>query len=467
MYRSIVDAAKDEGRGRISSSTSVLRPINRGGNRDVWKLQTQHDDSLFAMKTLRVDRLFDRTSLEMQQIDALVMERHTKSKRTLNMFGFCGQTSIVDFAVSDAQEELIVDMSPKKTLEVAIDMAQSVADLHRILEEDGNHLAFVHNDITPHNFVRVTPNGPLLLNDFNLVTLQCWDDEKRIPLGFDRVHKYLLRAPVWLAPEQLTEKILTEKIDVYALGAVLFYLLTKHKMYSFEDNKLTEDEIRKMIMSSTSPTLPSHITSSQSKEIQAIIHAVKLATNPRPDERPSAQEIVDFLDGTLRGQPFMFVAGLVRDVTDISQKTMDQIIELNCKYGVGVHLLVDKDPRLDELEQRRRSEEGACAPFLFIFRESVADTKNFPNRIDRISHLRDAQREHIRQHLSSVGADLKRSAVMLIDYDLAEIPSSEVLIEEFKSMQTSEQHDVICAGGRMHNPPGYYDTFATVRSKCA
>jgi hypothetical protein len=63
-----------------------------------------------------------------------------------------------------------------------------------------------------------------------------------------------------------------------------------------------------------------------------------------------------------------------------------------------------------------------------------------------------------------VGADLKRSAILLIDYDLAKIPWNEELLQEFMSMQTSDQHDVICAGGRMHNPLGYYDIFAMVSS---
>jgi hypothetical protein len=129
--------------------------------------------------------------------------------------------------------------------------------------------------------------------------------------------------------------------------------------------------------------LPSHVSSSKSKEIQALIHAIKLSSNPRPEDCPSAQEIEDILDGTLRGQsigkPYMFVAGLVRNITDISQDMMDQIIEMNCKFRVGVHLLCDKGPKLHELEQRRKSAEGPCAPFQLMFRESVADKKNFPN----------------------------------------------------------------------------------------
>ena len=141
---------------------------------------------------------------------------------------------------------------------------------------------------------------------------------------------------------------------------------------------------------------------------------------------------------------------------------MDQLFDLNCNYGVGVHLLSDASASLEYLESKRETVGKTCAPFLVLLRNHVDDVKNFPNRIERIAHLRDAQREHLGGYLHNMNADLQTSAVMLIDLDLAQIPSSQTLVEEFYSMSTTGHHDVLCAGGLMHSPYGYYDTFATV-----
>eukprot|EP00978_Attheya_sp_CCMP212_P011295 scaffold27794_cov52-Attheya_sp.AAC.3 len=71
------------------------------------------------------------------------------------------------------------------------------------------------------------------------------------------------------------------------------------------------------------------------------------------------------------------------------------------------------------------------------------------NRVDRISYLRDLQREHM---LDLLGNSHKDDAIIVVDFDLYALPE----------MRQKRHVDVLCAAGVMYRPFGYYDLFATV-----
>jgi TonB family protein len=82
----------------------------------------------------------------------------------------------------------------------------------------------VHRDIKPEN-IHVNGAGVVKLMDFGIA--------KSEGLAMTRAG-YVLGTPYYMSPEQVTGQNITEQVDVYAFGILLFELLTGHKPISGE-----------------------------------------------------------------------------------------------------------------------------------------------------------------------------------------------------------------------------------------
>lgn len=126
-------------------------------------------------------------AIRMHQVnqDAVVMERLTSSPRIMDMYSLCG-TSITVKSMPHSVEKAIVPpgswdpndeprnkQSPSTKLKMALEMAESIADLHGF---SGG--VIVHGDIQLGQWLRETLNGTLVLGDFNLAKVLAWDEGK-------------------------------------------------------------------------------------------------------------------------------------------------------------------------------------------------------------------------------------------------------------------------------------------------
>ncbi len=78
----------------------------------------------------------------------------------------------------------------------------------------------IHRDIKPANIL-MTPTGRLLLTDFGLVKVV--SDEQQISLTGNGMP---VGTPDYMAPEQVTGDTIDGRVDLYALGIVLYQMLT-------------------------------------------------------------------------------------------------------------------------------------------------------------------------------------------------------------------------------------------------
>ena len=93
------------------------------------------------------------------------------------------------------------------------------------------------------------------------------------------------------SPEEYSNKALSEKIDVFAFGNLIYFLLTYRRPFAEYRSRLAH----KMVSNGTRPVIPEHIRKSSDKNIIILLRIMKLCHDQDPDKRPTMQEIEDII----------------------------------------------------------------------------------------------------------------------------------------------------------------------------
>jgi len=146
----------------------------------------------------------------------------------------------------------------------------------------------VHRDLKPANIL-IDSNGDTFLADFGLV--------KIVGSSGKLSGRFMLGTPAYMAPEQVYgQSEITLRADVYALGVMLYEMLTGRPPYLHTD-------IPKLLMMHVTEPIP-RITEARpdvSPEIEALIMKA-MAKDPK-DRHTSAGEFANALLGVSRGIP--------------------------------------------------------------------------------------------------------------------------------------------------------------------
>ena len=208
--------------GRAVGSYTLRKPIGQGGMATVWLAE-------------RNDGRFQRRAAVKFLSIALVgrgEERFKREGRILASLLHPHIAQLIDAGISTSGQPFLileyVDGEPidaycdRHALDVDaritlfLDVLSAVAHAHANLT--------VHRDIKPSN-VLVTTDGQVKLLDFGIAKLL--DDEERSGEATVLTRESgRAMTPAYAAPEQITNGTVTTATDVYALGALLFVLLT-------------------------------------------------------------------------------------------------------------------------------------------------------------------------------------------------------------------------------------------------
>ncbi len=131
----------------------------------------------------------------------------------------------------------------EERISLFLDICAAVQFAHRQL--------VVHRDLKPSN-VLIGADGSAKLLDFGIAKLL--GDEVGSATQTSEVKDRPL-TPAYASPEQLTGAPISTATDVYALGAILYELLTGQRPHDLSDAP-TSDEIRRLL-ETTAPTAPS------------------------------------------------------------------------------------------------------------------------------------------------------------------------------------------------------------------
>lgn len=273
-----------------------LSLLGTGWFRSAWRWDVNSDKSI-VLKTLRLDREFYDEFFDLHRRDAVAMERLSHSPFVMDIYGYCGQSALNELADFnwDSLEKFDRNMRGKTSpglnylkLQLASSVAVGLAHVHEVDDRP----SMVHYDVNPRN-VAIVSGGRPKLNDFNTAEFLRYNPKTNETCGFrSRLHE-----PWWRAPEEViigNNNTLDDKVDVYALGNLIFHILTTRAPRG-KMKRERMDTVRQVVAKGIRPVLDAEFTKSKDPAIKALVQAMELCHEPDPKRRPSSRDVASIL----------------------------------------------------------------------------------------------------------------------------------------------------------------------------
>jgi eukaryotic-like serine/threonine-protein kinase len=214
--------------GRTISHYRVLEKLGEGGMGVVYKARDERLDRDVALKILPAGTLADETARSRFRREAL----------TLSQLNHPNIAVVYDFDTENGMDFLAMEYVLGETLAAKVaagplperDVIAIGTQIAEALEEAHEH-DIIHRDLKPGN-VMMTPKGRLKVLDFGLAKLAK-------PLEVDAATGSLAETQAgavmgtvpYMAPEQLQGKSVDARADIYAMGAVLYEMVTGRRPF--------------------------------------------------------------------------------------------------------------------------------------------------------------------------------------------------------------------------------------------
>ena len=146
----------------------------------------------------------------------------------------------------------------------------------------------IHRDVKPSNLVRLS-DGRVKVTDFGLAKPMDPGSEPALTaMGV------VVGTPDYIAPEQARGEPIDERVDIYALGGTLYFLLTG--IPPFRTGKPAEDKYLKVVARHlrNPPPDATQVNGSCDRELAELARTMM---GKKPNERPSYEELVNALGG--------------------------------------------------------------------------------------------------------------------------------------------------------------------------
>ncbi len=281
----------------------ILAKIGQGGMGVVYSAVHPLIGKGAAIKVLKKDLCADPHQLE----------RFMDEARVVNQIGHPNIVDIFAFGeMPDGRSYLVMELLKGETLRARI--ARSTLDaaevnaivrpLARALEA-AHEKGVIHRDLKPDNVFLVAVRGEsstVKLLDFGIAKLA--RNDHRVEKTATGV---IVGTPQYIAPEQAKGYAIDHRADIYALGGIVYELMTGRPPF-VADNAM--EMVAKHLMETPLP--PSHFTPSVSPEIDSLVLRMLAKT---PDGRPTLAEVCEVVErAKLRAStPTPFAsAGIVR-----------------------------------------------------------------------------------------------------------------------------------------------------------
>jgi len=242
----------------------------------------------------------------------------SSSPRAIDIYSHCAMSSVFEFAPTNIEHEVFPTdgvsprgfvrrgqwededddplniASPEEKLEMALEMTECIAALHGFV--DG---PIAHVDVQLGQFFRGR-DGRIKFVDYNRAEPLLYDEKE------GRYCRWRAGGPgdgTLRSPEENIDAPLTEKIDVYSLGNVLYAILTGRRVWEHYDY----DERVRRISEGITMRIPrpyrEEAPSSPRTASGALVRVIEACWTHDARNRPSAFEVVEMLERAVADHP--------------------------------------------------------------------------------------------------------------------------------------------------------------------
>ncbi len=165
---------------------------------------------------------------------------------------------------------------------VASEVLKALRFAHGRRDDEGQPMNIVHCDISPHN-VLISHAGEVKITDFGIA---------RAAFQIDSLHETVRGKYAYMSPEQIENREVDHRSDVFSLGIVLWEVITGRRLFKGR----TKDETLQRVKRAEVPS-PRLYRPQVTAELEAV---VLKALARRPNQRfASAAEMLDAIGGLM------------------------------------------------------------------------------------------------------------------------------------------------------------------------
>jgi serine/threonine-protein kinase len=270
----------------------LLCPIAEGGMASVWvaRQRGKHGfEKLVAIKTILPKFAADIRFQEMFLDEARIASR-IEHANVAQIFDLGEENEILYLAMEYVEGDALSKLNRAcqrsglriptgVILRVLSDTCAGLHEAHEMKDASGRPLEIVHRDVSPHNIL-VSTRGTAKLIDFGIATA-------RSRAGAETSSGVLKGKIQYMAPEQALGQRLDRRADIWAVGAILYTLLTGKPPFDGENPLATLH-----LLGSGRPPMP--LPSSVHPAISAIVRrALSFAADHRYATAADLRDAID------------------------------------------------------------------------------------------------------------------------------------------------------------------------------
>ncbi|MCB0385712.1 MAG: serine/threonine protein kinase, partial [Bdellovibrionales bacterium] len=239
----------------------LFEVIGRGGMGEIFLGKNPGFDGIgkfLAIKRIRPDFTLDPEMVRLFRREAQVAIKLNHSNiGSIYEFGMHEQSFflVMEFIAGTSLDNIFqrfkagtIHLGPQDALNIILAIGSALSYAHRFVDpETQEPTPVVHRDVSPHNIL-VSYEGEVKLIDFGIARMEGGAHHTQTGAVMGKV--------VYMSPEQMRGERVDHRTDIYALGIILWELLTGTRYYGGQDNS----DIRQRLLESKGPKpLPGNI----------------------------------------------------------------------------------------------------------------------------------------------------------------------------------------------------------------
>ncbi|HMR75303.1 MAG TPA: serine/threonine-protein kinase, partial [Polyangiaceae bacterium] len=201
----------------LAGRYELLALVGAGGMGSVYRARDRELDEIVALKMLNAELIGSEAMLERFRREVKLARRiaHPNVARVHDIGEHAGQRFLTMEFIAGQSLGTKLGREPRLSLGRAVSLALGICAGVSAAHAAG----VVHRDLKPDN-VMLKDDGQPVVTDFGIARSVQQHDVKQTALGA------VVGTPAYMAPEQVEGSSVDERTDVYALGVLLFELLT-------------------------------------------------------------------------------------------------------------------------------------------------------------------------------------------------------------------------------------------------